>query len=143
MRTLSGSCLILALLALLTGCNGEERNAIRFDYAGTMMDTCAETDIGFHPDAADLTGAAESILFETIDKVAAECEGASIDIVAYAAERGDEIAYMRTATVENTIVSNYDISDSRISKDVAPPPSEDLVGYVSVSLMVEVPVEEE
>ncbi|MGB3624531.1 MAG: hypothetical protein WA989_01800 [Henriciella sp.] len=126
----------------LAACGSGEDNDIRFEYSGTMMDICAETSIGFHPDSADLTGTAESILFDIVDQVGVDCDGASIDIEAFENEEGQEIANARAQAIETAITSNYDISDSRISKSVVEAPTPDQAGRVLVSLMVEVPLEE-
>lgn len=127
---------------LLAGCGTDEDENIRFEYSGTTMDTCATTSIGFHPDSADLTGTAESILFETVDQIGTSCDGASIEIEAYQNEEGEEIASQRAQTIETAITSNYGISDSRISKTVASAPSPEEAGRVLVTLMIEVPLEE-
>lgn len=126
----------------LAACGGGDDEKIRFEYYGTTMDTCAETSIGFHPDSADLTGAAESMLFETVDKIGVDCDGASIEIEAYQNEEGEEIASERAQAIETAITSNYDISDSRISKTVSEAPTPEQAGRVLVSLRVEVPLEE-
>lgn len=134
---------LIASAALVLGaCGAGEDDSIRFEYSGTTMDICAETSIGFHPDSIDLTGAAEHQLFETVDHLGIDCVGASIDITAYRNDETAEIANSRAHRIEATIVDNYDISDSRISKTLADPPTPDEAGRVHVALKVEVPLEE-
>lgn len=134
--------LALALTGLAASC-GNDDGLAAFDDADTMMDSCAEADIGFEPDSAALSREAEDALFSVVDQVGIDCEGASIDIVAFSEEAGDQIAYARTATVENAIVTHYDISETRIAKKTEEAPSMALSDHVRVTLMVEVPVVDE
>lgn len=127
---------------LLSACGTGEDDPIRFEYSGTTMDTCAETSIGFHPGSEDLTGTAESILFDTVDQAGTDCVGASIEITSFRNDEGDEIANARADTIERAITSNYEISDSRISKTVTDAAAEDDVGRVAVRLRTEVPLED-
>ncbi|WP_084397704.1 hypothetical protein [Henriciella aquimarina] len=137
MKARNGAILALGMLSMLVACNSEDSDPIRFEYAGSDLETCAETDIGFHPDAADLTDAARSILFETVEKLNTLCEGAEVDITAYSAVPGDQIAYMRTATIQDAITTEYGLSADRFSMDVSAPPSDEMTGRARIALMVE------
>ncbi|MEM5516501.1 hypothetical protein WNY37_06040 [Henriciella sp. AS95] len=134
--------LIALSLFALAGCGNNDDNSIRFEYAGTTMDTCAETSIGFHPDSVEITPTAETILFDTVDHLGVDCVGASIDITAYRGGEAEGVANSRAHAVEASILDNYDVSDSRISKTVGKPPAPEEGGRVHVALMVEVPLEE-
>ncbi len=141
--TNQSTLIFVAIMAMTsTACGAETEEPIRFEYNATAMDTCAETSIGFHPGSHELTGAAEDVLFETVDHAGADCIGASIEITSFRNDEGDIIADERAKTIEAAIVSNYDISDSRISKSVTDAPVENEVGRVAVRLMTEVPLED-
>ena len=131
------------LVALTAGCGDGGQDLARYSERDTMMDVCAEAVFDFDRDSASLSEAAEESLFGAVDKVAVDCEGARIDITAFAEEAGDQIVYARTATVENAIVTEYGISETRIAKHTEEAPSGDLANHVRVALMVEVPVIDE
>lgn len=142
MRSFCATALALAFAGLAGGC-GDTGELSQYEPEDTMMETCSESVFGFPPDSAILSDAAEQALFEAVDRIGTECEGASIEIVAFADQAGDQMAYARTASVENAIVSSYGISDSRISKETREAPSLDLADHVRVVVSVEVPVIEE
>ncbi|MEQ8558743.1 MAG: hypothetical protein RIB03_10545 [Henriciella sp.] len=131
------------LLACLTAACGNDREPIRFEYAETVMDICAEAVIGFPTDSATLSETAQAKLYDAVDQLGTDCEGASIEIISFADQAGDQMAYARTATVEDAIVTSYGISDSRIAKSTEEAPSLEMADHVRIALMVEVPVEDE
>lgn len=142
MRSFCATALAFALASLSGGC-GDTGELGQYAPEDTIMETCAESVFGFSPDSATLSDAAEQALFQAVDRIGTECEGASIAIIAFADQVGDQMAYARTATVENAIVSSYGISDSRISKETQEAPSLDFADHVRVVVSVEVPVIEE
>lgn len=136
------STLALLLTGLVVGC-GDGSELSEFDTYDTVMETCAESQFGFEAKSAVLTDQAEAALFEAVDQIGTDCEGGSIEIVSFAEQIGTPLADARAATVENAIVRNYGIADSRISKETLEAPSSDLAHHVQVRVRIEVPVIEE
>ena len=129
----------ILLTGLATACGGSEQDEIRFEYQATTTETCAITDVGFHSDSAELSGTAESILFDTLDKLGTGCKGATVDITAYPDEEGEAINAARAEAVESLVADSYDLHSRRISTTLAEESDERLAGRVEVALKVEVP----
>jgi len=142
MYPLRAAALTLGVAALLGAC-GQSGDITGYETGDTVMETCAEADLAFAADSALLTEEALQALFGAVDQIGTDCDGASLEIIAFAQQAGDQIAYARTSTVEHAIVSNYDISDSRIAKETREAPNLDLADHVRVLVRVEVPVLDE
>ncbi|RIJ16112.1 hypothetical protein D1227_05590 [Henriciella mobilis] len=142
MYPLRAAALTLAMAAWLGAC-GPSGDITGYETGDTVMETCAEADLAFAPDSAMLTEEAEQALFSVVDRIGTDCDGASLEIIAFAQQAGDQIAYARTSTVEHAIVSNYDIYDSRIAKETREAPNLALADHVRVLVRVEVPVVDE
>ena len=128
---------LIAVSLLASACGTDKDDPIRFEYKATTPQPCAETDIGFHPGSAELTGAAEDILFETVDRVAGDCEDGKIEITAWRNDEGDDLANERIASIESAIRSGYGLPNHYMTSTVEDPPSEDRAGRVNITLITE------
>lgn len=134
---------VILLTGLLAACGGAGEDEIRFEYEATVTETCASTDVGFHTSSTELSGTAESILFDTLDKLGTACKGASVEITAYPDEDGEQINAARAEAVETLIADSYDLHNRRISTTLAETAGERQAGRVEVALKVEVPKADE
>lgn len=141
--TFSRATALTLVMAALLGACGQPGDVTGYETGDTVMETCAKADFAFAPNSAMLTEEAEQALFAAVDQIGIDCDGASLEIIAFAQQAGDQIAYARTSTVEHAIVSHYDIYDSRIAKETREAPNLDLADHVRVLVRVEVPVVDE
>lgn len=130
------SALLVCSALWLTACGGETDDPIRFEYTAPEPVVCAQTDIGFHPGSAELSRAAEGILYDTIDQMGGDCEDAKIAITAWRDDAGDDIAAERLEAIQTSIHASYGLPYSMMTTSTEDAPSEDKAGRVAVALMI-------
>ena len=129
----------LALAGFAASCEAPYE-PVRTGDTETVRGICAEVLVQFSPDSPILLPTARQAMLQTLNRFETDCEGAGVEIIAYAERAGDQMAYARTSAVESAIVNHYGVSDTRIAKQTRVAPRESLTDHVVVSLIAEVPV---
>ena len=128
----------ITVIAILTGCS-QPYEPTEIETAEPAREACAEVLVQFSPDSPVLLPMAREAMLQTLNRVETDCEGASIEIIAYGVRLSDPIAYARTSVVEDAIVRHYGVEDTRIYKQTRVAPRESLPHRVIVSLRTDEP----